>query len=383
MKIKKIFMVMLAVMVCEVSFINSPISVLADIVNQKRQDEEFKENSTLEYYLNEEIKNNTGILGEEVEKELNRQGIFDSELELFSDKEINEIEQAEDIQVISEYLEVVENNDETEEREMNDEEIDELIMDTFYSEEKSSVIEYIGKKVGLIPQDVYGVSIDAKSTSYVKRSFVIFQYKGIISVTGINYWLKMPENRYTDIVKYSWSGAQQYINKSYKCVSKTQYTFDEHYEYDGNVTFDGTTYHEEDFSDLIKQNLNYGPDYIEAPFDLPDYDYNYSCRGAYGKRILDSFVYKITFYLEALPNSKKLSLFYDYQHQKKKLNKWNAFKFTNELVNAGTSLFAAANAVKAFASIANIVSAGAGASDLFTTYYKTIGTDGSFEYVFK
>ncbi len=383
MKIKKIFMVMLAVMVCEVSFINSPISVLADIVNQERQDEEFKENSTLEYYLNEEIKNNTGILGEEVEKELNRQGIFDSELELFSDKEINEIEQAEDIQVISEYLEVVENNDETEEREMNDEEIDELIMDTFYSEEKSSVIEYIGKKVGLIPQDVYGVSIDAKSTSYVKRSFVIFQYKGIISVTGINYWLKMPENRYTDIVKYSWSGAQQYINKSYKCVSKTQYTFDEHYEYDGNVTFDGTTYHEEDFSDLIKQNLNYGPDYIEAPFDLPDYDYNYSCRGAYGKRILDSFVYKITFYLEALPNSKKLSLFYDYQHQKKKLNKWNAFKFTNELVNAGTSLFAAANAVKAFASIANIVSAGAGASDLFTTYYKTIGTDGSFEYVFK
>lgn len=383
MKIKKIFMVMLAVMVCEVSFINSPISVLADIVNQERQDEEFKENSTLEYYLNEEIKNNTGILGEEVEKELNRQGIFDSELELFSGKEINEIEQAEDIQVISEYLEVVENNDETEEREMNDEEIDELIMDTFYSEEKSSVIEYIGKKVGLIPQDVYGVSIDAKSTSYVKRSFVIFQYKGIISVTGINYWLKMPENRYTDIVKYSWSGAQQYINKSYKCVSKTQYTFDEHYEYDGNVTFDGTTYHEEDFSDLIKQNLNYGPDYIEAPFDLPDYDYNYSCRGAYGKRILDSFVYKITFYLEALPNSKKLSLFYDYQHQKKKLNKWNAFKFTNELVNAGTSLFAAANAVKAFASIANIVSAGAGASDLFTTYYKTIGTDGSFEYVFK
>lgn len=376
-------MVMLAVMVCEVSFINSPISVLADIVNQERQDEEFKENSTLEYYLNEEIKNNTGILGEEVEKELNRQGIFDSELELFSDKEINEIEQAEDIQVISEYLEVVENNDETEEREMNDEEIDELIMDTFYSEEKSSVIEYIGKKVGLIPQDVYGVSIDAKSTSYVKRSFVIFQYKGIISVTGINYWLKMPENRYTDIVKYSWSGAQQYINKSYKCVSKTQYTFDEHYEYDGNVTFDGTTYHEEDFSDLIKQNLNYGSDYIEAPFDLPDYDYNYSCRGAYGKRILDSFVYKITFYLEALPNSKKLSLFYDYQHQKKKLNKWNAFKFTNELVNAGTSLFAAANAVKAFASIANIVSAGAGASDLFTTYYKTIGTDGSFEYVFK
>lgn len=365
------------------SFINSPISVLADIVNQERQDEEFKENSTLEYYLNEEIKNNTGILGEEVEKELNRQGIFDSELELFSDKEINEIEQAEDIQVISEYLEVVENNDETEEREMNNEEIDELIMDTFYSEEKSSVIEDIGKKVGLIPQDVYGVSIDANSTSYVKRSFVIFQYKGIISVTGINYWLKMPENRYTDIVKYSWSGAQQYINKSYKCVSKTQYTFDEHYEYDGNVTFDGTTYHEEDFSDLIKQNLNYGPDYIEAPFDLPDYDYNYSCRGAYGERILDSFVYKITFYLEALPNSKKLSLFYDYQHQKKKLNKWNAFKFTNELVNAGTSLFAAANAVKAFASIANIVSAGAGASDLFTTYYKTIGTDGSFEYVFK
>lgn len=376
-------MVMLSVMVCEVSFINSPISVLADIVNQERQDEEFKENSTLEYYLNEEIKNNTGILGEEVEKELNRQGIFDSELELFSDKEINEIEQAEDIQVISEYLEVVENNDETEEREMNNEEIDELIMDTFYSEEKSSVIEDIGKKVGLIPQDVYGVSIDANSTSYVKRSFVIFQYKGIISVTGINYWLKMPENRYTDIVKYSWSGAQQYINKSYKCVSKTQYTFDEHYEYDGNVTFDGTTYHEEDFSDLIKQNLNYGPDYIEAPFDLPDYDYNYSCRGAYGERILDSFVYKITFYLEALPNSKKLSLFYDYQHQKKKLNKWNAFKFTNELVNAGTSLFAAANAVKAFASIANIVSAGAGASDLFTTYYKTIGTDGSFEYVFK
>lgn len=376
-------MVMLSVMVCEVSFINSPISVLADIVNQEIQDEEFKENSTLEYYLNEEIKNNTGILGEEVEKELNRQGIFDSELELFSDKEINEIEQAEDIQVISEYLEVVENNDETEEREMNNEEIDELIMDTFYSEEKSSVIEDIGKKVGLIPQDVYGVSIDANSTSYVKRSFVIFQYKGIISVTGINYWLKMPENRYTDIVKYSWSGAQQYINKSYKCVSKTQYTFDEHYEYDGNVTFDGTTYHEEDFSDLIKQNLNYGPDYIEAPFDLPDYDYNYSCRGAYGERILDSFVYKITFYLEALPNSKKLSLFYDYQHQKKKLNKWNAFKFTNELVNAGTSLFAAANAVKAFASIANIVSAGAGASDLFTTYYKTIGTDGSFEYVFK
>lgn len=383
MKIKKMFMVMLSVMVCEVSFINSPISVLADIVNQERQDEEFKENSTLEYYLNEEIKNNTGILGEEVEKELNRLGIFDSELELFSDKEINEIEQAEDIQVISEYLEVVENNDETEEREMNNEEIDELIMDTFYSEEKSSVIEDIGKKVGLIPQDVYGVSIDANSTSYVKRSFVIFQYKGIISVTGINYWLKMPENRYTDIVKYSWSGAQQYINKSYKCVSKTQYTFDEHYEYDGNVTFDGTTYHEEDFSDLIKQNLNYGPDYIEAPFDLPDYDYNYSCRGAYGERILDSFVYKITFYLEALPNSKKLSLFYDYQHQKKKLNKWNAFKFTNELVNAGTSLFAAANAVKAFASIANIVSAGAGASDLFTTYYKTIGTDGSFEYVFK
>ena len=383
MKIKKMFMVMLSVMVCEVSFINSPISVLADIVNQERQDEEFKENSTLEYYLNEEIKNNTGILGEEVEKELNRQGIFDSELELFSDKEINEIEQAEDIQVISEYLEVVENNDETEEREMNNEEIDELIMDTFYSEEKSSVIEDIGKKVGLIPQDVYGVSIDANSTSYVKRSFVIFQYKGIISVTGINYWLKMPENRYTDIVKYSWSGAQQYINKSYKCVSKTQYTVDEHYEYDGNVTFDGTTYHEEDFSDLIKQNLNYGPDYIEAPFDLPDYDYNYSCRGAYGERILDSFVYKITFYLEALPNSKKLSLFYDYQHQKKKLNKWNAFKFTNELVNAGTSLFAAANAVKAFASIANIVSAGAGASDLFTTYYKTIGTDGSFEYVFK
>lgn len=383
MKIKKMFMVMLSVMVCEVSFINSPISVLADIVNQERQDEEFKENSTLEYYLNEEIKNNTGILGEEVEKELNRQGIFDSELELFSDKEINEIEQAEDIQVISEYLEVVENNDETEEREMNNEEIDELIMDTFYSEEKSSVIEDIGKKVGLIPQNVYGVSIDANSTSYVKRSFVIFQYKGIISVTGINYWLKMPENRYTDIVKYSWSGAQQYINKSYKCVSKTQYTFDEHYEYDGNVTFDGTTYHEEDFSDLIKQNLNYGPDYIEAPFDLPDYDYNYSCRGAYGERILDSFVYKITFYLEALPNSKKLSLFYDYQHQKKKLNKWNAFKFTNELVNAGTSLFAAANAVKAFASIANIVSAGAGASDLFTTYYKTIGTDGSFEYVFK
>lgn len=61
-------MVMLSVMVCEVSFINSPISVLADIVNQERQDEEFKENSTLEYYLNEEIKNNTGILGEEVEK---------------------------------------------------------------------------------------------------------------------------------------------------------------------------------------------------------------------------------------------------------------------------------------------------------------------------
>lgn len=149
MKIKKMFMVMLSVMVCEVSFINSPISVLADIVNQERQDEEFKENSTLEYYLNEEIKNNTGILGEEVEKELNRQGIFDSELELFSDKEINEIEQAEDIQVISEYLEVVENNDETEEREMNNEEIDELIMDTFYSEEKSSVIEDIGKKLVL------------------------------------------------------------------------------------------------------------------------------------------------------------------------------------------------------------------------------------------
>lgn len=69
-------------------------------------------------------------------KRVKQTGNFRFRIGTFSDKEINEIEQAEDIQVISEYLEVVENNDETEEREMNNEEIDELIMDTFYSEEK-------------------------------------------------------------------------------------------------------------------------------------------------------------------------------------------------------------------------------------------------------
>ena len=381
MKIKKIFMVMLAVMVCEVSFINSPISVLADIVNQERQDEEFKENSTLEYYLNEEIKNNTGILGEEVEKELNRQGIFDSELELFSDKEINEIEQAEDIQVISEYLEVVENNDETEEREMNDEEIDELIMDTFYSEEKSSVIEDIGKKVGLIPQDVYGVSIDANSTSYVKRSFVIFETKGIVSVTGISYWLKMPENRYTDMVVYSWSGAHKYSGR--KAVSKTQYIINERSMVSGKVLYDIEEYHEKDFSDLLLKDNNYGQNNLVAAFDLPENDYASYGRNATYMKTLDMFVHKITFYLEK--DSKKLVLSYGYQHQKKKINAWNAVTFAAGMLGSGLALASAPplGTVQIVTAILSGVGGSAGLKDLSKDYYKTIGNDGNLTYVFK
>lgn len=399
-KIKVVIVTILSIMICELSFVNSPLQVMAEEMKESRTLEMMKERRSLEYYLYEQENVYTGIIDENLEKELNCKGLFDSEIELLSCEEVENIQNAEEVNIYCEYVEINESGEESEELEQNiDErvlsegEVNELFKELYYSDESDSMLTKFEKKIGLMPQEVLAnevINRSANSTAYVKRSFIIVDTGDVFSVTGVNKWLIMPENRFSDYIIYDWCGATQYCigdnNNTNKYTVKTYATYHEYYKYGGKLKLDRNIEEVNDFTNLVEFNKNVGSFAIIAFFDLPRYDEN-AGNGRefddYHEIILTDFSAKITFYLKKIQRDQCFYMEYDYFHQKRKINGKSAKGLAVDIAQIAPTILETASIGSIAGTIWSALSAKNNLKNVYDYYYDKIGQGGGLAISYK
>ncbi len=102
--LKKGLIVLLSTSIIQISFDSTLLKIYAEEVSYTYALEAYCEEHPLEGYLYIQEQEDTGIMDAKLEAELNAQGIFDSEIMDFSEDEIKELENADDIYISTEYI---------------------------------------------------------------------------------------------------------------------------------------------------------------------------------------------------------------------------------------------------------------------------------------
>ena len=190
-------LVTLSVMLLLSNFLSYPITVYASTI---------KDETVLDEYLNFERDKDTGHIDEKVEKELNRQGVFDDEIALLDNTAIESLNKAQVIEVVTEYLDIDENG---EAEKMTSSEIDDFIEANYsdelkkYRNDNEGFIEKALKAIGLVPREVNAANQSNFSDSkcFKKTIIITQQTKGSNWAHVVVYftWLSEPEVRNTDV----------------------------------------------------------------------------------------------------------------------------------------------------------------------------------------
>lgn len=185
----------------------------------------------LTYDRNRDITN----LSEDVERELNEAGVFDSEIEKLDDETLKTLEASINTEVYISYMLVDDLNNEI--TELNNNEIDELLKEKIeegvidFEKQEDSFFKEALKWIGILPEDVYASSVyhsgyAAKSSSSgaVKQTIYACQYQkgGTIYVTASATWLDEAYYRNKDVFGVSISNAT-IVSNSYSCSHTATY----------------------------------------------------------------------------------------------------------------------------------------------------------------
>ncbi|MGN9017928.1 hypothetical protein ACTNBM_02875 [Lachnospiraceae bacterium HCP1S3_C3] len=198
--------------------------------------------SSYEQFLLEEAEESTGILDEDVEYELNMQGVFDREIEAFDEETINRLNDGaeysvavgyyeEDVNVITEmsdkdieeyYDEIYEQNLQEDLREGNSIELENKV------DNDKSIME----KLGLV-NTVYAEK-STTETNKLKFTLITTQScnKTSIYVAGSAEWLKDPDNTLNDYLSISATGLDTIFDDKQNYGACYRY---EIYNYGGSV----------------------------------------------------------------------------------------------------------------------------------------------------
>lgn len=193
----------------------------------------YDEESPLCKKLEYDKENNVTELSEEVEKELNEVGIWDSEIEQFDDGTIEKLENAINTEVYIDYCSV--DNKTGEEIEMSEDEINDMISekiengDIKYEEQRKSLFSNILEFIGFLPSEVKAKT-ETKSNSETKKSasgavkhyMICSQVKegnkrGKIYVTYTATWLEEAYYRNKDVCGVTVSDNAVIDSKTCKC----------------------------------------------------------------------------------------------------------------------------------------------------------------------
>lgn len=204
--------------------------------------------------ISENINNNTGCIDSDFEEVLNSAGLLDSDIEGFTDDEIENIENANEISVVTKFYEIDESKLEC--IELSPEEVEEYYEeyyrenydnetensgDSVYENESQGVMDKFMNVIGLAPETVYANTYYNKETKETKggkfRNTVILcdvpSIDGRKSAT-FNYiaeWLETPKYCYDDYFTLFLTGSV--IKPGNKCypLSYTIYYKEDTYTY--------------------------------------------------------------------------------------------------------------------------------------------------------
>lgn len=193
-----------------------PIKVLAEEVQNN-------DDSTYNKMMEQEVENDTTKFNSSFEKKLNEAGFMDYEIDDFDKQYAEILKTAVNTEVYVNYIEVekddinkVKTTDDINYygKVLNDEEVDELISDTYNFKEDESLGSKVMSLIGLKPMEVYASSLEVESTSYLRQSIGVTEFKNSgKTYVVVNYtatWLKNPSNTYNDIAAITWSGGARF-----------------------------------------------------------------------------------------------------------------------------------------------------------------------------
>ncbi len=280
---KKGLSLILSIGIIQISFDYTLFKIYAEEVNFDNAVAEYCEEHPLDGYLLMQEQEDTGVMEPQLEAELNAQGVFDDEIMNLSEDEISNLEQAEKVCVVTQYIEykyigneanvedisvdnqkqqrdkneqekraddsvsisenqnmidellntdILEDNapEDYEVKVMSDEEVDKLIQELYFNDESAeeSALDKILIGIGVKSQNVYASygfgSSHPNATSYMKKSLLVTQIDGKVNIVFTCKWLKEPANRLNDILEISWTGGRRILNESkYQCNAKITY----------------------------------------------------------------------------------------------------------------------------------------------------------------
>ena len=167
-------------------------SICLSVSNERASAISFQQNDMMGYlqtYIKNEKSKYTTDLKENIEAFLNENEVFDAELQTLSDEEIEKINRAQDINVVTKYFCV--SDEDT--KEVAKSEIDEVLEES---------IKQNGVEGNYLLRKFKGVEPDIKSDfgedGYLKATLTSYEYKNHIIIHGYNTWIRQPECRYND-----------------------------------------------------------------------------------------------------------------------------------------------------------------------------------------
>lgn len=360
-KIKSIIAVVL-LMNAYLMFAQFEISVYADRNNEKGDNSEFLKSDNFvftddrEKYNNinrkieEEISTYTQLINPDIEKYLNENGVYDSEIMQISDVElINNIKQG-DIQIFTgffafddtpETVNVPITDDEL--KPLSSNEIDALFGNVYYGENnkifeqkemKNSAIDKILLAIGIKPINAYAETYErgGGKETYLKKTLIAYPQtingEACIKLTYFATWETMPKYRNVDVVSLYWTNAtcESYLQS--KTVVEQSWNYETHSCMDGpNIIINKKTgWGATDFSfyanpgDLRKSQYFVSSNGIVAAVKLHE---NTDTKITLQQRVYDEKIYsneevRIEVYLLKEKNKKDAQIYPYYQHYKSK-----------------------------------------------------------------
>ena len=239
----------------------------------------------IEQKVDEELKEDTGLLEPEIEEVLNEQGVFDNEIGQYSEEYIDALNEAEpeDIEVQAQYYQI-EDTEELEgmpvsEEELipaSEEEVNEYLAEEYYEEDieeetdSSSVVGQILENIGIKPIEVKaetqskGGQSDKKNKTMLKKTIICTRDKSkdrkgkqYIYVHAIFKWDKMPKYRELDTIAMTWDNS--YYDYEYEKKTSVSHFWTKHqYDYRTDVSNGKTVNNSiKGKSVNMKENANY------------------------------------------------------------------------------------------------------------------------------
>lgn len=204
------------------------------------------ESDSYDTFVAEEMHDNTGIIDEDVERDLNYRGVFDSDIRDFDTETVEKLNSGEEYSVSVSYYE--ESNDGLQEMSEDDVEdyFEEIYEEGFEDElHKGETIELSKdkaeeksflQKIGL-EEKVYAQVCEPKEADTSKLKFTLLAFQSTsdkrnIYVSAVTEWISAPKYTMTDYMNIAARGKDTVFNQNERHAASYQYQI---YSYGGSV----------------------------------------------------------------------------------------------------------------------------------------------------